>query len=103
MTTDMIPGEYFFDGEAIELNAGRATVTLKVNNTGDRPVQANEPTLFEIWVCADGYWTDLTKNICPGELTPRYHKLADLLLGIFQEAAAFARDGAPLPELSPWL
>ena len=26
--------------------------------TADRPVQANEPTLLEIWVCADGYWTD---------------------------------------------
>jgi len=35
----MIPGEYFFDGEAIELNAGRRTCTLQVNNTGDRPVQ----------------------------------------------------------------
>ena len=35
----MIPGEYFCDGPAIELNAGRRTVTLQVNNTGDRPVQ----------------------------------------------------------------
>ena len=35
----MIPGEYLFDGEAIELNAGRPVVTLSVNNTGDRPVQ----------------------------------------------------------------
>ncbi len=35
----MIPGEYFFDGEDIELNAGRAVVTLRVNNTGDRPIQ----------------------------------------------------------------
>ena len=24
--------------------------------TGHRPVQNHEPTLFEIWVCADGYW-----------------------------------------------
>jgi urease subunit beta len=41
MTTGlkMIPGEYYFDGEPIELNAGRQTSTLKVNNTGDRPVQ----------------------------------------------------------------
>src|SRR5207247_671599 len=31
--------------------------------TGDRPVQASEPTLFEIWVCADGYWADHTKNV----------------------------------------
>ena len=35
----MIPGEYFFDGEVLELNAGRRTHTLQVNNTGDRPVQ----------------------------------------------------------------
>ena len=35
----MIPGEYFFDGAALELNAGRRTHTLQINNTGDRPVQ----------------------------------------------------------------
>jgi urease beta subunit len=35
----MVPGEYFFDGPDIELNAGRPVVKLKVNNTGDRPVQ----------------------------------------------------------------
>ncbi|HKI38662.1 MAG TPA: urease subunit beta [Gemmataceae bacterium] len=35
----MIPGEYFFDGAAVELNASRPTCTLEVNNTGDRPVQ----------------------------------------------------------------
>ncbi|MEX2645168.1 MAG: aminopeptidase P family N-terminal domain-containing protein, partial [Gaiellaceae bacterium] len=31
--------------------------------TGSRPVQEHEPTLFEIWVCADGYWCDHTKNL----------------------------------------
>lgn len=35
----MIPGEYLFDGEPIELNAGRLTAELQVNNTGDRPIQ----------------------------------------------------------------
>lgn len=35
----MIPGEYFFDGDDLELNAGRPVVTLTVNNTGDRPIQ----------------------------------------------------------------
>ena len=35
----MIPGELLpRDGE-IELNAGRATVTLRIANTGDRPIQ----------------------------------------------------------------
>jgi urease beta subunit len=35
----MIPGEYLFDGEPLELNASRRTCTVQVNNTGDRPVQ----------------------------------------------------------------
>jgi urease beta subunit len=35
----MIPGEYFLDGAPLELNAGRETRTVQVNNTGDRPVQ----------------------------------------------------------------
>jgi urease beta subunit len=35
----MVPGEYFFDGPDVELNAGRPVVTLRVNNTGDRPIQ----------------------------------------------------------------
>src|ERR1700675_2259110 len=35
----MIPGELFVAAGDIELNAGRATVTLTVANTGDRPIQ----------------------------------------------------------------
>jgi urease subunit beta len=35
----MIPGEVITKDGEIELNAGAATVTLTVANTGDRPVQ----------------------------------------------------------------
>ena len=35
----MIPGEIIPSAGEIELNAGATTVTLKVANTGDRPVQ----------------------------------------------------------------
>jgi urease subunit beta len=35
----MIPGELFIQSGDITLNAGRKTVTLKVANTGDRPIQ----------------------------------------------------------------
>jgi urease subunit beta len=35
----MIPGEMFCEAGAIEINAGRATVRVKVANTGDRPIQ----------------------------------------------------------------
>ncbi len=74
---------------------GIATFTA----TSHRPVVENEPTLVEIWVCADGYWTDLTKNLCPGRLTPEYNRLLDQLLKIFHEATNCARDGAPLGEI----
>ena len=40
--------------------------------TSNRPVLEGEPTLFEIWVCADGYWCDHTKNVVVGELTEPY-------------------------------
>lgn len=35
----MIPGELLVDDGEIELNAGRATITVTVANTGDRPIQ----------------------------------------------------------------
>ena len=35
----MIPGEMKIEDGEIELNVGRATVTLTVANTGDRPIQ----------------------------------------------------------------
>ncbi len=67
--------------------------------TGSRPVQEREPTLFEIWVCVDGYWCDHTKNLCPGELTPEYDELLELLLATLDDAVAFCRPGASLAEL----
>jgi Xaa-Pro aminopeptidase len=67
--------------------------------TGDRPIEKNAPTLFEIWVCLDGYWCDHTKNVCPGELDPRYEELLDQLLGVFNAAVDYCRDGADLPGL----
>jgi urease subunit beta len=35
----MIPGELLIEPGDIELNAGRAALTLQVENTGDRPIQ----------------------------------------------------------------
>ena len=35
----MIPGEYFIDDGHITLNDGRKTISIKVANTGDRPIQ----------------------------------------------------------------
>jgi len=67
--------------------------------TGSRPIRENEPTLFEIWVCADGYWCDHTKNLVPGDLTTRYRELEQQLLGVYRAAIDHCRPGASLPEL----
>jgi Xaa-Pro aminopeptidase len=67
--------------------------------TGELPVKEDEPTLFEIWVCADGYWCDHTKNLCPGELRPEYAELERRLLEVYERALAHCRPGASLAEL----
>jgi Xaa-Pro aminopeptidase len=67
--------------------------------TTERPVVAGEPTLFEIWVCADGYWCDHTKNLVVGDLTPRYRELEAGLIAVYDDAIDFARPGASLAEL----
>ena len=35
----MIPGELFTEGPELELNPGRRTLEMAVENTGDRPIQ----------------------------------------------------------------
>lgn len=35
----MIPGEYFLEAADLEANAGRATCSLLVRHSGDRPIQ----------------------------------------------------------------
>ena len=62
-------------------------------------MSADEPTLLEIWVCADGYWSDLTKNACPGRLRADYEELLDGLLAVYGAAVDHVRPGASLAEL----
>jgi Xaa-Pro dipeptidase len=67
--------------------------------TTSRPVVEGEPTLFEIWVCADGYWADHTKNLVVGELSPVYRELEAGLMGVYEDAVDFARPGASFADL----
>jgi Xaa-Pro aminopeptidase len=67
--------------------------------TADRPVAEDEPTLFEIWVCADGYWCDHTKNLCPGELRSDYGELEELLVHVYNRAVGMCAHGSSLAEL----
>jgi Xaa-Pro aminopeptidase len=77
--------------------AGRGIKTFTA--TGDLPVVEGEPVLFEIWVCADGYWADHTKNLVLGDLTPEYAELEARLMEIYAEALASIRPGASMAEL----
>jgi Xaa-Pro dipeptidase len=67
--------------------------------TADRPVQEHEPTLFEIWVCADGYWADHTKNVCPGELRDAYVELEGQVMSVYTDITEGLRPGSSLAEL----
>ena len=42
----MVPGEYLLSDETVELNAGRPAVAVRVENTGDRPIQVGSHTHF---------------------------------------------------------
>ena len=50
----MIPGEYFIQNEFVNLNSERKTLSLKVSNTGDRPVQVGSHFhFFEVNSCLE--------------------------------------------------
>ena len=66
-TTGMVPGEMMIQDGDIEINAGRATRTVVVANTGDRPIQigshfhfaaVNEALAFDR-DAADGFRLDV--------------------------------------------
>jgi len=77
--------------------AGKGIKTFTA--TGDLPVVEGEPVLFEIWVCADGYWADHTKNLVLARLNEDYEALLEGLMGVYTEALEFIRPGAETAEL----
>jgi Xaa-Pro aminopeptidase len=77
--------------------AGRGIKTFTA--TGDLPVVEGEPTLFEIWVCADGYWADHTKLLCIGELRADYRVLEEGLMAVYRSAIDHCEPGASMSEL----
>jgi Xaa-Pro aminopeptidase len=66
--------------------AGKGIKTFTA--TSDLPVVEGEPVLFEIWVCADGYWADHTKNLVVGELTAEYAELEQQLMEVYTYIAS---------------
>jgi Xaa-Pro dipeptidase len=77
--------------------AGKGIKTFTA--TADLPVTEDEPVLFEIWVCADGYWADHTKNLVIGDLRDDYAELLEGLMRVYDAAVAHCRPGASLADL----
>jgi len=76
--------------------AGKGIKTFTA--TSDLPVVEGEPVLFEIWVCADGYWADHTKNLVIGELKPEYAELEEQLLGVYGRALERCAPGTAMAD-----
>jgi Xaa-Pro dipeptidase len=77
--------------------AGKGIKTFTA--TSDLPVVEGEPVLFEIWVCADGYWADHTKNLVVSPLRDDYEELERGLMAVYESAIEFVRPGASMGEL----
>ena len=58
----MKPGEYFIDDGDIEINLGRKTITIKVSNTGDRPIQVGSHYHFSETNSALAFDRDVTRG-----------------------------------------
>ena len=61
----MIPGEYFIDDGDIDLNKGRKTISVKVANTGDRPIQVGSHYHFYETNSALDFDREATKGFRP--------------------------------------
>jgi Xaa-Pro dipeptidase len=77
--------------------AGKGIKTFTA--TSDRPVVEGEPVLFEIWVCADGYWADHTKNLVVGELKAEYAELEEQLMAVYTDIGGCVTSHHPMAEL----
>jgi Xaa-Pro aminopeptidase len=77
--------------------AGKGIKTFTA--TADLPVVEGEPVLFEIWVCADGYWADHTKNLVVGALKPEYAELERGLLEVYEQALEACSPDRSMAEL----
>jgi Xaa-Pro aminopeptidase len=81
--------------------SGRGIKTFTA--TSDRPVVEGEPVLFEIWVCADGYWADHTKNLVVGELKAEYAELEEQLMAVYTDGCGSIHSRQPMAELDRFI
>ena len=77
--------------------AGKGIKTFTA--TSDLPIVEGEPVLFEIWVCADGYWADHTKNLVLGELKAEYAELEEKVMAVYNDGCGSIHSHRSMAEL----
>jgi Xaa-Pro aminopeptidase len=77
--------------------AGKGIKTFTA--TSDLPIVEGEPVLFEIWVCADGYWADHTKNLVLGELKAEYVELEEKVMAVYTDGCGSIHSHHSMAEL----
>ena len=65
----------------------------------DRRIQKNEVVIIELGSFADGYWADLTRNLCAGTPPERVKAMFDVALGAQKAALDAAQAGIRISEL----
>jgi Xaa-Pro aminopeptidase len=87
------------DGAGLAVDASGVGVAVQGGVDGAVPkVVEGEPVLFEIWVCADGYWADHTKNLVVGDLKPEYAELEEQLMGVYTRALRLCTPAHPMAD-----
>jgi Xaa-Pro aminopeptidase len=81
--------------------AGKGIKTFTA--TSDLPIVEGEPVLFEIWVCADGYWADHTKNLVLGELKSEYAELEEQLMAVYIDGCGYIHSHHSMAELDKFV
>jgi Xaa-Pro aminopeptidase len=60
----------------------------------NRVLEHGDLAMYEIGVCVDGYWADLTRTGCVGGLNGQKKEIYDIVKGSFDMGVKAARDGA---------
>ena len=67
--------------------------------SSERVVEAGDIVIMELGTFADGYWSDLTRNLCAGQPTIQAEKAYEVALGAQMAAIEIAKPGLPISEL----
>jgi Xaa-Pro aminopeptidase len=62
-------------------------------------INVGDVVIMELGAFADGYWSDLTRNLCAGDPSGKVREMYEVALGAQKAAIDVAKPGTPIPEL----